>query len=148
MAGIVRIGVAMLLSLGLAACGESDDNSGPSATTQDIATTTTTSSTTTTTEPPPETVATTPRTVETAPPAQASMPNVPCGTDLQTAQDMVQDAGVFYSRSEDATGRGRNQVLDSNWVVVGQEPAAGAPIEEGDPVFYVVKQSEFSGDCL
>lgn len=73
------------------------------------------------------------------------MPNVPCGMDLQTAQDLVQDAGVFFSRSEDATGRGRNQIIDRNWTVVDSTPPAGTPIEEGDPLFFVVKDSEFTG---
>ena len=85
-------------------------------------------------EPPPSTQA-----------PQALMPNVPCGTDLQVAQNTVQTAGVFFSRSEDASGQGRSQLIDSNWTVVGQRPAAGVPISEGDPVFLVVKDTEFAG---
>ncbi len=77
--------------------------------------------------------------------AEAVMPNVPCGTDLQDAQDLVQEAGVFYSTSEDATGQGRNQILDANWTVVGQRPPAGEPIGEGTAVFLVVKDEEFNG---
>jgi hypothetical protein len=76
---------------------------------------------------------------------QAVMPEIPCGTDLQEAQDRVQAAGVFYSRSVDATGRGRLQILDRNWTVVRSSPAPGTPIGEGDPVFYVVKDEEFDG---
>jgi hypothetical protein len=49
---------------------------------------------------------------------------------------------VFYSRSEDATGQGRHQVLDRNWIVVGQSPLAGALIGEGDAVLSVVKYGE------
>ena len=70
------------------------------------------------------------------------MPNVPCGTDLQEGEDT---ARVFYSTSEDATGNGRSQILDRNWTVVAQAPAPGTPIDEGDPVFQVVKDEEFSG---
>lgn len=88
-----------------------------------------------------------------AEPAQAApatggasvMPATVC-MNLQAAQDLIQDAGVFYSRSEDATGRGRMQLLDRNWVVVAQEPAPGAPIGEGDAVLSVVKRGE-PGDC-
>lgn len=36
-------------------------------------------------------------------------------------------------------------MLDRNWTVVAAEPAAGTPISEGDPVFYVVKDEEFFG---
>lgn len=76
---------------------------------------------------------------------QASMPNVTC-MNLQTAQDTIQETGVHYSRSEDATGRGRLQVSDRNWVVVAQRPAVGTPIGEGDAVLSVVKHGE-PGDC-
>ncbi|MFZ2176815.1 MAG: PASTA domain-containing protein [Rhodococcus sp. (in: high G+C Gram-positive bacteria)] len=81
-----------------------------------------------------------------APEAQAAptivpMPNVVC-MNLQSAQNAIQAAGVFFSRSEDATGAGRRQVLDSNWIVVGQTPPAGMPISEGDAVLSVVKIGE------
>ncbi|WP_433610906.1 hypothetical protein [Prescottella agglutinans] len=80
-----------------------------------------------------------------AAPAQALMPNVMC-MNLQTAQDAIQEAGVFYSRSQDATGKGRMQVSDRNWIVVEQIPAPGAPIAEGDAMLSVVKYGE-PGDC-
>nr|WP_206038196.1 hypothetical protein [Rhodococcus sp. HNM0569] len=75
----------------------------------------------------------------------ATMPNVTC-MNLQGAQDTIQAAGVFYSRSVDATGQGRNQVLDRNWVVTAQAPAAGAAVAEGEAVLTVVKIGE-PGDC-
>ena len=49
------------------------------------------------------------------------MPDVVC-IGLQEAQDEIQDHGVIYSRSDDATGEGRFQVVDRNWVVVAQAP--------------------------
>jgi len=77
-----------------------------------------------------------------APQAGASvMPSVVC-MNLQDAQNKIQDAGVFYSRSKDATGKGRHQILDRNWVVVEQSPAAGTPFGEGDAVLSVVKKGE------
>ncbi|MCX0272611.1 hypothetical protein NLM24_18255 [Nocardia zapadnayensis] len=87
---------------------------------------------------------------ETAPPVaetarEATMPAVVC-MNLQAAQDLIQTTGVFYSRSEDATGRGRSQVVDRNWVVVAQRPAPGTPIGEGDAVLSVVKVGEPT-DC-
>jgi hypothetical protein len=69
------------------------------------------------------------------------MPNVVC-MGLQDAQNRLQLGGVFRSRSEDATGRGRRQILDANWVVVEQQPAPGAPIGEGDALLSAVKDGE------
>jgi hypothetical protein len=80
-----------------------------------------------------------------APEPVAVMPDIACGTDLQLAQDLVQEAGIFFSRSEDATGQDRSQVMDRNWTVVAAEPPAGRPIGEDEAVFYVVKDEEFSG---
>ncbi|WP_245665205.1 PASTA domain-containing protein [Nocardia sienata] len=101
--------------------------------------------TVTLTAPAPQSAAT-----DTAPPvantaARVPMPSVVC-MNLQAAQDLIQTAGVFYSRSEDATGRGRAQVVDRNWVVVSQQPAPGTPIGEGDAVLSVVKVGEPT-DC-
>jgi hypothetical protein len=69
------------------------------------------------------------------------MPSVVC-MNLQDAQNSIQAAGVFFSRSTDATGAGRAQVMDRNWIVVGQEPAPGTPIGEGEAVLSVVKLDE------
>lgn len=70
------------------------------------------------------------------------MPDVMC-MNLQDAQDFIQsETDVFFSRSEDATGQGRNQIIDSNWIVVGQRPAVDTPIGEGDAVLSVVKIGE------
>jgi len=74
-------------------------------------------------------------------PEDRLMPNVVC-MNLQDAQDEIQDHGVILSRSVDATGKGRHQVLDRNWVVVGQSPAAGAAIGELDAELSVVKYGE------
>jgi hypothetical protein len=71
------------------------------------------------------------------------MPDVVC-MNLQDAQDAIQRAGVFFSRSHDATGQGRHQFLDSNWQVVAQTPEPGTPIGEFEPVLDVVKYGEQS----
>lgn len=94
----------------------------------------------------PTTAAPTTQPPETAPPTTAApealMPDVVC-MNLQDAQDFIQsETGVFLSLSEDATGQGRNQVMDSNWVVVDQRPAVGTPIGEGDAVLSAVKIDE------
>ena len=72
------------------------------------------------------------------------MPDVLC-MNLQEAQDEIQDRGVFFSRSEDATGAGRAQLFDRNWVVVEQQPAPGQPITEGEALLKVVKIGESTG---
>ncbi|MCR8899944.1 PASTA domain-containing protein [Gordonia sp. GONU] len=75
----------------------------------------------------------------------AIMPNVVC-MNLQDAQNAIQEAGVFFSRSEDATGRNRSQMVDRNWLVVGQTPSPGTPFDEGDAVLSAVKIGE-PNDC-
>lgn len=135
-----------------------DISDGLDSPTKDDASTTPRAAAPTTTTPSTTSAATTARTVapETTPATRISttqvaavastavMPNVVC-MDLQAAQDTIQAAGVFYSTSIDATGQGRAQVWDRNWVVVDQTPSVGALIGEGDPVLSVLKEGEFSG---
>ncbi|WP_250323891.1 PASTA domain-containing protein [Williamsia sp. CHRR-6] len=64
--------------------------------------------------------------------------------NLQSAQDLIQENGVFFSRSVDATGQGRRQLMDRNWIVVAQTPAPGSPVGEGEAVLSVVKIGESS----
>lgn len=69
------------------------------------------------------------------------------GKNLQVAQNEVQELGVFFSTSHDLRGQ-RAQVLDSNWQVCVQAPAAGARVRgeadawEGRIDFGVVKFGE------
>ena len=79
-------------------------------------------------------------------PEDALMPNVLC-MNLQEAQDEIQDHGVFFSGSEDATGEGRMQVNDSNWQVVAQIPDPGTQIGEGEATLWVVKFGEQPNPC-
>ena len=73
------------------------------------------------------------------------MPDVLC-LGLQEAQDVIQDQGVFYSQSEDASGKGRKQLVDSNWIVVEQNLEPGTPFSEGDAVLGVIKDDEILAD--
>lgn len=77
-------------------------------------------------------------------PEDSLMPDVIC-MNLQEAQDEIQDHGVFFSRSVDASGQDRMQIMDSNWIVVDQTPAPGTKIGEGDAVLSVVKIGESTG---
>lgn len=69
------------------------------------------------------------------------------GVKLQAAQNAVQGLGVFLSRSHDLRGS-RRQVLDRNWQVCDQTPAAGTKLYgskrslEGKIEFGVVKTDE------
>jgi hypothetical protein len=69
------------------------------------------------------------------------------GKNLQAAQDDLQavtDNPFFFTDSEDASGAGRFQVLDSGWQVCSQKPKTGTkvPIDYTEIMFYVVKDFE------
>jgi hypothetical protein len=97
---------------------------------------------------PPAATATAPATVATTMATTTAgvdfvMPDV-VGMDLQSAQDLVQTFGVFYSVSHDLLGS-RNQLVDSNWVVCDQSVAPGQRVTgdvEGQLDFGVVKSAE------
>lgn len=142
MAPLKKFAALLICSAALISCSTSEGGATPASTTGPATTTgevsPTTVPTTTTAAPPAPTTAADP--AEGA--AAGPMPEVVC-LDLQSAQDLIQKrAGVFLSLSEDATGAGRQQIIDRNWVVVAQRPAAGTPIGEGDAVLSVVKQTE------
>jgi hypothetical protein len=146
----IAIGILVVFPTGLAiaAC---DDESSPAASTNESRSTASTTPETT------DSVAATGGDADSVPsettdedganllggdsPEDRLMPDVIC-MNLQDAQDEIQDHGVFLSGSVDATGQGRNQIIDSNWVVVDQSPAAGSPIGEGDAELSVVKHDE------
>jgi len=52
------------------------------------------------------------------------VPNVVC-MNLQDAQNTMQDSGFFNLGSADGGGQGRMQILDRDWVVIGQSVRAG-----------------------
>jgi hypothetical protein len=68
------------------------------------------------------------------------------GNGLQDAQDAVQAASgdpFYYTDSTDALGAHRFQILDDDWQVCSQTPAAGTMINEDSNVsFGVVKLDE------
>ena len=140
-----RLGALVLVGLALAslACSPKEDTAagGAPATAPEVR-----PEVLTTEAPAPAAPSTQPPVVTEAPaPAEAEplMPDVMC-MNLQDAQDLIQEQGVFLSLSQDATGQDRMQVLDSNWQVVGQFPAPGTPIGEGDAMLDVVKYGESS----
>ncbi|MGY1748858.1 hypothetical protein [Modestobacter sp. SYSU DS0511] len=81
--------------------------------------------------------------VETTPVVDFAMPSL-VGLDLQTAQNTVQENGVFFSVSHDLRGS-RMQAVDSNWIVCTQNVAPGERVTgdvEGKIDFGVVKREE------
>ena len=73
------------------------------------------------------------------------VPNVVC-KDLQSAQDTLQAAGFYNLGSEDGTGEGRMQILDRDWVVIGQSAKAGSKPSGGTRiVLRAVKFGEPTG---
>jgi hypothetical protein len=136
--GVVGLGV--LVAVGLVGC-KAEDTAPAAASTPPAVTTSA--------APPPTTEAAVqpvapPPTTEAAPrPVNFAMPNF-VGTDLQTAQNLVQSNGVFLSLSHDLLGS-RNQLVDSNWMVCDQNVPAGQQVTgdvEGKIDFGVVKREE------
>jgi beta-lactam-binding protein with PASTA domain len=70
-----------------------------------------------------------PATTGTAPETTGTTPakSVPAlvGSGLQAAQDAAQAAGFYNLKSHDSLGRDRHQILDRDWKVCSQTPAAG-----------------------
>ena len=74
-----------------------------------------------------------------------TMPDL-TGSDLQGAQDAIQsltNGEIFFSDSHDASGQGRNQILDRGWQVCTQDPAPGSTITPDTNIdFGVVRDTE------
>ena len=90
------------------------------------------------TTPPRATPPPAPKT--TAAPALVRVPNV-VGSDLQSAQERL--FPPLRSTSVDASGQGRSQLVDANWIVVRQDPPAGTQVLPlTDITLYVLKRGE------
>ncbi|WP_415976957.1 hypothetical protein [Rhodococcus sp. 077-4] len=142
MSGKVRLLAASLIALSVVAtaCGSGDsaESDTRSEVTRVTAGATMSVSTSVARIVLPDTTATEPPAAE---PVLAAMPSVVC-MNLQSAQNAIQAAGIFYSRSVDASGASRMQVNDSNWIVVAQDPQAGVLVGEGDALLSAVKIGE------
>lgn len=105
-------------------------------------------STATPTGPATVTVTSAPSTAPPAPvepvPAEPAAGNakVPNGVGMnyQSAQDAWRAAGLIVMPGTDATGANRLMVLDSNWVVIAQDPPAGTKVEDGSEITATVKK--------
>lgn len=118
--------IVLLVMLVVTGCSDDGRSQGgelsPETTTPTTSSTSSTASTVTTA---PTTASTT--TVGGTTAERIAVPDV-VGRDLQLAQDTMQAAGLYYLMSHDSTGQGRSQVLDRNWQVTDQSPAAGTMV--------------------
>ena len=60
--------------------------------------------------------------------------------DYQSAQDRWRAAGLHVLPAIDATGAHRLPVIDSNWVVLSQDPKAGATVAMDSFITATVKK--------
>ena len=99
-----------------------------------------------TTPPPAPTIAAAPvaPVAPVAPQVNFVMPDL-VGINLQDAQNAMQQLGVFFTTSTDASGLGRAQIMDNNWIVCGQNFPPGTQMTgdlEGAIDFTVAKIGE------
>ena len=64
------------------------------------------------------------------------------GEDHQLAQDTMQSVGLYNLSEEDATGQDRLMLIDRNWEVVEQEPAAGTRVNEDATIILRSKKDD------
>lgn len=65
--------------------------------------------------------------------SEAVVPNV-VGLNHQLAQDTLQASGFYVLFEEDATGRGRQLLMDRNWEVVSQSVPGGTTTSIVTPI--------------
>ncbi|MEV6596554.1 PASTA domain-containing protein [Actinoplanes sp. NPDC051346] len=117
--------------LALAACGAPDQAAGPAPAATATAATT-----------PSEAVASAEAAstkVKAPKPAKIEVPRG-VGLDYQSAQDLWRAAGLHVAPAKDVTGANRIPVIDSNWIVVSQDPKAGSTVAEGSFITATVKK--------
>lgn len=78
-------------------------------------------------------------TTSAAPPARVTVPDA-VGMNYQDAQDLWRSSGLIVGPAVDATGANRLPVLDLNWVVLEQEPAAGEVVDTDTMITATVKK--------
>lgn len=113
---------AVLAATCLTACGSGTSPTAPIETvTATVQATPTASNSPNETDPP---------TQEESPSEAAEKKELPdvVGMNLQEGQDTLQAAGFYVLNDKDATGQNRLQVMDRNWVVTKQSPAAGRKV--------------------
>ena len=125
---------AVVVTLGLGACSSSNGNNGSGASARSAPVAPSTS------DGPLGSPAGVPQPV-----SKFTMPNE-VGANLQGAQDDIQRVSgnpLFITRSKDATGAGRHQILDRNWKVCSQNVPPGTSVDQSAAItFGAVKLTE------
>jgi hypothetical protein len=62
------------------------------------------------------------------------------GLDYQSAQDLWRAAGLHVAPAIDALGANRLPIIDSNWLVLAQDPEAGTVVPNGSFITATVKK--------
>jgi beta-lactam-binding protein with PASTA domain len=62
------------------------------------------------------------------------------GSNYQDAQDLWRAAGLHVLPAIDATGANRIPIIDSNWYVLAQDPAAGTVVPMDSFITATVKK--------
>jgi hypothetical protein len=133
----------------LAACGESaTDQSTADQVPQTVTVTETVAAAPTaeaepepTAEPEEEIAADPARGSSDGPAGCIKVPDVE-GGDHQLAQDTMQAEGLYLLQEEDATGQDRALILDRNWTVVEQRPAAGECVSDDTTILLRSKKDD------
>jgi hypothetical protein len=95
---------------------------------------------TTTTMPALTTTTPAPMTATSAPAATTVVVPNGVGLNYQQAQDAWRGAGLHVLPATDAKGTHRLPVIDANWVVLSQDPAAGVQVNVGSFITATVKK--------
>ncbi|SNS42090.1 PASTA domain-containing protein [Streptosporangium subroseum] len=72
-------------------------------------------------------------------PETKTLPNV-VGLNLQDGQNTLQTVGFYLLDDKDATGQNRFQILDRNWVITEQDPAAGQEVSTDTKITLYAKK--------
>jgi len=72
--------------------------------------------------------------------AKVKVPNG-VGLDYQSAQDLWRAAGLHVAPAKDATGANRIPLIDSNWIVLSQDPEAGSRVAVDSFITATIKKS-------
>ncbi len=139
----VLLATCALAAVPLTGCGSASSGEDPPAqtvtqTVSDVVTETTATTVTTaaaTPAPKPK-----PKPKPAAKPRDCIVVPDVVGGDHQLAQDTMQAAGLYLLDEEDATGQGRMLILDRNWTVVRQRPAAGSCVSEDTEILLSSKK--------
>lgn len=116
--------IALLAALGTAGCAASTPTPPPVTVTVEAPAPETS---TKAQAPAKETTAAQPEPAAVEEEATFEMPAL-VGVNLQLAQDTLQALGSYVMDQQDASGLGRFQVNDSNWVVCAQDPVPGSVV--------------------